>query len=544
MKNAVVITPAENLNYMHNYVALPYDYGRPSYFNRADIKAIREAVFSSLDTLNEATGFINFFKGRKVLVKPNLVGVMRAACYSCGYDIPQTTDPRVFDAVIAYLHEFSGEITIGESGGITTWAFFRETGMDRIAKYYGTHLVPFEEQPLDHYYVPKAEVQKDVYLPHIISDVVRGEMLYVSVPKMKTNLYTEVTLGFKNAMGTLPTNMRYRNHTWQINKKLTDLLFLFKPDLTVIDGIIGGEGLTPGPIDPVLMDTIVCGTNSVEVDRVVTRMMGFDPDKNQLMMEAVKRGFGDPDVLVIGEPKVVKFRPADASLLSDRFRNNWPNVKMYVGHNNSRAPKVEDIKQVTPAMVKEIEQSCVGGCLSTLGMSMEMFLKSKKTNTQIALGVVLGNGIEADGQKYWFDADGKPYDLEALKALGVKKICVGECSNPAAGACDIVANGCGDVSELTIKMMKATGLPLPVLSMDNEGLPLMILGLFHKYFATRKLVKAGNIADIPMDAHSDNIFEIPELSDEDQQKDWIYVPMKFTAEQIKENLKKIKLMPI
>jgi uncharacterized protein (DUF362 family) len=544
MQNAVVITPAKKLNYMHNYVALPYDYGRPSYFNRADIKAIREAVFTSLDTLNEATGFINDFKGRKVLVKPNLVGVMRAACYSCGYDIPQTTDPRVFDAVIAYLHEFSGEITIGESGGTTTWAFFRETGMDRIARYYGTQLVAFEEQPLDHYYVPKAEVQKDVYLPRIISNVVRGEMLYVSVPKMKTNLYTEVTLGFKNAMGTLPTNMRYRNHTWQINKKLTDLLFLFKPDLTIIDGIIGGEGLTPGPIDPVLMDTIVSGTNCVEVDRVVTRMMGFDPDKNQLMIEALKRGFGDPNVAVIGEPKVVKFRPADASLLSDRFKNNWPNVKMYVGHNNSRAPKIENIHQVTPETVKEIEQSCVGGCLSTMGMSMEMFLKGKKTNTQIGLGVVLGNGIEAGGKKYWFDADGKPFDLEALSALSVKKICVGECSKTAAGACDIVANGCGDVSELTLKMMKATGLPLPVLSLDNEGLPLMILGLFHKYFAIRKLVKAGNITDIPMDAHSDKIFEIPDLSEADQQKDWILVPMEFTPEQIKENLKRIKFAPV
>ena len=84
-----------------------------------------------------------------------------------------------------------------------------------------------------------------MYVPRIISNVIRGEMLYVSVPKMKTNLYTEVTLGFKNAMGTLPTNMRYRNHTWQINSKLTDLLFLFKPDLTIIDGIIAGEGLTP-----------------------------------------------------------------------------------------------------------------------------------------------------------------------------------------------------------------------------------------------------------------------------------------------------------
>ena len=544
MPNAVVITPAEKLNYMHNYVALPYDYGRPSYFDRADVKAIRKAVFDSLDLLDEKTGFKARFKGRKVLIKPNLVGVMRAACYTCGYDIPQTTDPRVFEAVIAYLKQVTNELTIGESGGLTTRAAFQETGYDRIAKYYGTGLIPFEEQPLDRYYVPKAEVQKEVYLPRIISQVVRGEMLYVSVPKMKTNLYTEVTLGFKNAMGTLPSNMRYRNHTWQINKKLTDLLFLFKPDLTVVDGIIGGEGLTPGPIDPVRMDTIVTGTNSVEVDRVVTRMMGFDPDKNELMIEAVKKSFGDPTVQVFGEPKVVKFRPAEATMLSERFMKNWPQVKLYVGHSNSRAPKVTDINRVTPDKVKAIEQSCRGGCLATLAMCLEMFLKGKKTNPQLSLAVVLGNGIEVNGKSYWFDVDGKPYDLAALKSLPAKKLCVGECSKPAAGVCDIVANGCGNVAELTAKLMSATKLPMPILSMENEGLPLMINGLVQKYFAVRKLVKKGEIMDIPLDATSDRIFEIPELSEEDKKRDWIHVPMKFTKEQIRENLKNIQFLPL
>ena len=544
MKNAVVITPAEKLNYHHNYVALPYDYGRPSYFNRADIKAIRRAVFESLETLDELTGFKARFKDHKVLVKPNLVGVMRSAVYCCGYDIPQTTDPRVFEAVIAFLKDLNMQITIGEGSGSNTRSSFRETGYDRISRYYGTELVCFEEQPLDHYYVPKAEVQKEVFLPRIISNVVRGEMLYVSVPKIKTNLYTQVTLGFKNAMGTLPFNMRYRNHTWQINKKLTDLLFLFKPDLTVVDGIIGGEGLTPGPVDPVEFDTIITGTNSVEVDRVVTRMMGFDPDKNELMIEAVKKGFGDPEVVVVGDPKVIPFRPADASLLSERFIKNWPNVRLFVGHNNSRAPKITDIHAVSPEMVRQNEQTCVGGCLSTLGMCMEMYLKAKKDMTDLRFAFVLGGGVEFEGKKYWFDYEGKPYDLEALKAQPMKKLCVGECSKPAAAACDVVANGCGNVNELNAKIMSATGKLMPMLSIDNEGLPSMLTSLVETYFIKRKLVKQGEIVDIPADATSDRIFEIPELSAEEKQKDWIFVHRQITPEQIKENLKEIKIIPL
>ena len=72
----------------------------------------------------------------------------------------------------------------------------------------------------------------------------------------------------------------------------------------------------------------------------------------------------------------------------------------------------------------------------------------------------------------------------------------------------------------------------------------MINGLVQKYFAVRKLVKKGEIMDIPLDATSDRIFEIPELSEEDKKRDWIHVPMKFTKEQIRENLKNIQFLPL
>ena len=48
-QNAVVITPAPKLNYMHNYVQLPYDYGRPSYEARADVKAIKATVKEKME---------------------------------------------------------------------------------------------------------------------------------------------------------------------------------------------------------------------------------------------------------------------------------------------------------------------------------------------------------------------------------------------------------------------------------------------------------------------------------------------------------------
>ncbi|MBQ2500816.1 MAG: DUF362 domain-containing protein, partial [Clostridia bacterium] len=234
-KNAVVITKAPALNYFHNNVSLPYDYGRPSYEKRQDVIAIKQAVRKSLDDLDKETGWKAQFKGKKILIKPNLVFVTPPGAYRYDYGIPQTTDPRVFDAVMEVLDGIVSDIIIGEGSGMVTWSYAHMAGYDRIAKNYGCKFVCFEEMPTDRYFCPKAEVGQEVYVPKIISEVIRGERLYVSVPKMKTNIYTGVTLGFKNAMGTFSCNMRYRNHTWQIDKKLSDLLYLFKPDLTVVD---------------------------------------------------------------------------------------------------------------------------------------------------------------------------------------------------------------------------------------------------------------------------------------------------------------------
>ncbi len=529
-KNAVVITPAPQMNYLHNYVQLPYDYGRDTYEARPDVKAIKATVRKSLDDLDKATGWKAKFKGQKVLIKPNLVFVTPKTGYRYNYDIPQTTDPRVFDATMEVLSELCDDIVIGEGSGLVTWTYAKMAGYDRIAKKYGCKLVFFEEESIDRYFCPKAECGQEVYVPKIISEVVKGERLYVSHPKMKCNIYTGVTLGFKNAMGTFSCNMRYRNHTWQIDKKLSDLLYLFKPDLTVVDGIIGGEGNTPGPNDPVLMHTIVTGTNSVEVDRVVTEMMGFDPTKNKLLIEAGKRGFGDPNVEVIGEKKILKFRPAEPTLLTERFHKNWPGVKLYVGHTNSRAPKLEKLDGNTHEFVEAMEATCAGGCIASLGTTFEvLFASYTYPITKFRkLSVIVGNGAEKDGVKYWIGEDGKAYTLDDLKALpGVKLVC-GECSAPAKDAASLAGflwiRGCGEVNNLAVRVALAMMPNIPGQA-DMHYLPLIGVGALRKYVIKVGKAAMGKPTEPHFDAYNDGLYTIPELAEKNLDVDWVEAPI-------------------
>ena len=527
-KNAVVITPAPELNYFHNYVQLPYDYGRPSYEARADVKAIKATVRKSLDDLDKATGWKAKFRGQKVLIKPNLVFVTPKTGYRYNYDIPQTTDPRVFDATMEVLSELCPDIVIGEGSGLVTWTYCKMAGYDRIAKKYGAKLVFFEEEAIDRYFCPHAECGQEVFVPKSISEVIRGERLYVSHPKMKCNIYTGVTLGFKNAMGTFSCNMRYRNHTWQIDKKLSDLLYLFKPDLTVVDGIIGGEGNTPGPNDPVIMDTIVTGTNSVEVDRVVTEMMGFDPTKNKLLIEAGKRGFGDPNTEVIGEKKIVHFRPAEQTLLSERVHKNWPGVKLYVGHTNDRAPKLEKLEGNSHEFVEAMEATCGGGCIASMGTTLEVMFASYTypLNKFRKVNVIVGPGAEKDGVKYWVGEDGKAYTLKELEDMkGITVVC-GECSAPAKSAATpfLWIRGCGEVNNLAARFAVSMMPTLPG-QVDLHYAPLIVAGMVRKYVIKVAKAAMGTPTEPHFDAYSDRVYTIPEYVEKNIQESWVEAPI-------------------
>ncbi|MBO4360680.1 MAG: DUF362 domain-containing protein [Eubacteriaceae bacterium] len=521
MSSAVVIEKTDEPAVFENYVVLPDCFGTGEYDDRADVRAIRETVDSALEKLDAAVRFTQKLSGnREVIIKPNLVSVYHDSGFR-ETDYPETTDPRVFEAVVRFVSRFTQNITIAESSGkpMPTRVNFRTTGYDRIARYYGASLVALEERPVTRYMLPKAEVMKEVYLPDTFERAVRGEAFYISVPKMKTNLYTGVTLGFKNAMGTIPYFLRERNHSYLINKKLTDLMYLFRPDLTVIDAIVGGEGNTPAPVDPVKVGKIIAGNNSVETDRVATVMMGFDPDSIPLMTEADTRGFGDRDVRIIGEAEVIAFRPAVSSFLDEKTQREFPNLHALYGHTLEDSGTITDPQLVTPGDVQKLERQCTGGCLAAAKTGLDYYNFTEKPKRDFTLWIVVGSGIELDGKRWWFDSAGRAYSLEDLRKIPDRKLALGNCSRPAAEACDYFAKGCCDPAECMAAVCRAAGVRMPIMSVKNRKLPALGLGMFRTVLIRRKLIRRGMYVDCPY-SQEDRIFPIPE----DAGRDADYIP--------------------
>lgn len=526
--STVVISHAPDVDYRHDYVALPRSYGTPMWKDREDVQAITGTVFANLSSLNERTHFAEKIKERRVLIKPNLVTVY----HDMGMverDYPESTDPRVLDAVVQWFLQFTRDITIVESSGrgAPTRGSFHVAGIDRLARLRGVGLVALEEQPVDRYILPRARVQKEICIPRIFSGVVTGDSFYVSLPKMKTNLYTGVTLGFKNAMGTIPYNLRQRNHNWAIDQKLVDMLYLFKPDLVVVDGIVGAEGNCPAPVDPVDSRVIISGDNCVEVDRVATRMMGFDPMSIDLIHIADEMGFGDPSVEIAGEPAVTPFKPADASLMSDEFHAMFPNVRALVGHQKRSAPHIEHLEDATADLILKMEHTCRGGCLATTRFAFDM-MRFEGLRRDFALTVVLGGGTSVEGSRVWFDRDGKAYTAEEIGHLPGKRLVVGNCASCLPARRGERISGCMPFPNAPhMALHRLTGTWCRVMSPRNPNLLPLLIATLQECESRRRLLRRGIRLDVPLQT-DDHLVEPRQLTETELASDvvsWPFPPL-------------------
>lgn len=214
----------------------------------------------------------------------------------------------------------------------------------------------------------------------------------------------------------------------------------------------------------------------------------------------------------------------------DRFHENWPGVKLYVGHTNSRAPKLEKLTGNSHEFVEAMEDTCAGGCIASLGTTFEVLFASYTypLTKHRKLSVIVGNGAEKDGVKYWVGEDGKAYSLEDLKKLpGVKLVC-GECSSPAKDVASLGGflwiRGCGEVNNLAVRVALAMMPTLPGQA-DLHYLPLIGVGAIRKYVIKVAKAAKGDPTEPHFDAFDDGLYTIPEYQAKNLDVDWVEAPI-------------------
>lgn len=158
-------------------------------------------------------------------------------------------------------------------------------------------------------YKPKARMRvlEKIYPEGIkIPEYFTGKNI-IHLPTLKTHIYTTTTGAMKNAFGGLLNTKRHYTHS-VIHETLVDLLAIQKEIHTgifaVMDGVISGSGPGPRTMLPVEKDYMMASADSVSIDAVAAKMMGFDPMNIPYIRMAHEDGLGVgrvEEIEIIGE---------------------------------------------------------------------------------------------------------------------------------------------------------------------------------------------------------------------------------------------------
>jgi uncharacterized protein (DUF362 family)/NAD-dependent dihydropyrimidine dehydrogenase PreA subunit len=230
-----------------------------------DPARVSKALAETLAHLN-----VSFQPGMRVLIKPNLMSPVKP-------ERAITTHPVVLEELCKILKAAGVEILVGESAFYDTDRAFGVCDIAPLSRY--ARLLNFEKQPRR--FVSFGGKVGDVPLPEILFQV----DCIINVAKMKTHGLTGVTLCVKNLYGCIPGAIKQGYHKTlpdprSFSRFLIRLQGEIRPQINIIDGIVGLEGEGPGASgQPVRSSLVVAGASAPATDIIASEMMGFKPDE-------------------------------------------------------------------------------------------------------------------------------------------------------------------------------------------------------------------------------------------------------------------------
>jgi uncharacterized protein (DUF362 family) len=238
-------------------------------------KEVNKKVSQSFDALS-----IMFVDNDFVAIKPNL----------CDFRPPEqggTTDPRIIEAIIVYIRKQSScQIAIVESDHALATAdeeFQRMNYSYLTDKYENVSLVNLTTDN-------QKQIEVDGYY---FSELAVGETLlkmtkFINVAKLKTHTQTRITCILKNQFGLISRRYKKRYHP-VLSEVLLDLIGLFPPDISVVDGICSMEGAGPSDGDVRKTNLLLFGDDPIVTDVVATKIMGINPRRVPVLRLAKKK---------------------------------------------------------------------------------------------------------------------------------------------------------------------------------------------------------------------------------------------------------------
>ena len=129
----------------------------------------------------------------------------------------------------------------------------------------------------------------------------------IHLPTLKTHGHSQTTGAIKNAFGGLLKEVRHYAHKY-IHEVLVDLVIMQKelhPGIfAVMDGTVCGDGAGPRTMVPKIKNFVLASADSVAIDAVAAKMMGYNPLEIPYlrMCDQMGLGVGNPEnIEILGE---------------------------------------------------------------------------------------------------------------------------------------------------------------------------------------------------------------------------------------------------
>ena len=125
----------------------------------------------------------------------------------------------------------------------------------------------------------------------------------IHLPTVKTHGHAVMTGSVKNSFGGLLREVRHYAHKY-MHEVLVDLLYMQRelhPGVfTVMDGTVAGDGAGPRTMIPRVKNLLLAASDSLAIDAIAARLMGFDPLSIPFIRMAHERGLG------VGDPRQIE----------------------------------------------------------------------------------------------------------------------------------------------------------------------------------------------------------------------------------------------
>ncbi len=277
----------------------------------------RQMIIDTLQPFKDEIA--NAIEGKRIMIKIN--------CNRPADQLVKTHPDAVRGVLDVISPMYSGKepIMVGESTAfnVPTEENYKHFGYYALEDEYRVKMVELNEDTVSYFWI----LDRDLYPERIrlINSFVDPNVYVISVTPIKTHNVVIATLTLKNVvMGAplrnpknpkdsdkgrmhgygRPGTPNFEGSPKLLNFNMFKVAHTVKPNLCVLDGLVGAEGNGPTNCTPIEHGVALAGTDFVAVDRIEVKLMGIPWEKMGYLQYCALGGLGqgDPDkIRIIGE---------------------------------------------------------------------------------------------------------------------------------------------------------------------------------------------------------------------------------------------------